>query len=139
MRQFGTAPEGDVVARPGAYAVLVDEQWRIALVRVPDGVYLPGGGIEAGESAEEALRREVREETGLEIDIVSPMGMARQYVFWRGTHYNKHGHYYLCRPKQQGTATELDHELIWVRGTQAMKQLTHASQQWMVSRALKPC
>ena len=38
------------------------------------GLYtLPGGGVEAGESLHEAVVREVREETGLEVE---PLGLA---------------------------------------------------------------
>lgn len=35
---------------------------------------VPGGGIEFGESIEETLHREVREEVGLEISIGQPVG-----------------------------------------------------------------
>lgn len=139
MRQFGTVLTPPVVERPGAYAVIVDAQWRVAVVQLPDGVYLPGGGIEPEESPHEALRREVLEETGLQVEIVSSMGIARQFVRWRGTNYNKIGQYFVCRPVSQGTPTESDHTLCWWPSNKVLRSLTHESQRWMVRRALSSC
>jgi 8-oxo-dGTP pyrophosphatase MutT (NUDIX family) len=57
--------------RQGVRALVVDEASRVALVRFdfPDRTVwaAPGGGIEDGESDREALRRELREELGLEL------------------------------------------------------------------------
>jgi 8-oxo-dGTP diphosphatase len=55
-------------------AVAVDGAGRVVLVRrgkAPDaGEWsIPGGAVEIGESLDAALRREVREETGLEIAV----------------------------------------------------------------------
>ena len=57
-----------------AGAVVRDEAGRLLLVRrgrePAAGLWsLPGGRIEAGETAAEAAAREVREETGLEVEI----------------------------------------------------------------------
>jgi len=41
----------------------------------PLGFALPGGFVDRGESVEEALRREMREEIGLEVDIVALLGV----------------------------------------------------------------
>jgi len=59
-----------------ARAVVFDKEGRIALLFVSKKNYhkLPGGGVEAGESLEEALRRECREEIGYEIKITGEIG-----------------------------------------------------------------
>ena len=58
----------------GAAAVILDAAGRGLLIRRGQAPAagewsIPGGGVELGESVVEALRREVREETGLEIAV----------------------------------------------------------------------
>ena len=59
-------------------AVVVIEDETVALIeRVREGCryYLfPGGGVEAGETSEEAATREAREELGLDVEIVRLVG-----------------------------------------------------------------
>ena len=53
----------------GVRALVLDEENRICLVRhsYRDGWYLPGGGVKTGESLVDAMQRELREETGVEL------------------------------------------------------------------------
>ncbi len=53
----------------GVRALVLDEDGRVCLVRhsYRDGWYLPGGGVKTGESLVDAMQRELREETGIEV------------------------------------------------------------------------
>ena len=58
-----------------AGAIVLDERGRVLLLnhvfRKGSGWGIPGGFLAGGEQPEEALRRELREETGMELDHVA--------------------------------------------------------------------
>ncbi|WP_344450156.1 NUDIX hydrolase [Actinocorallia aurantiaca] len=62
---------------PGSSVVIVDESGRLLLMERADtgGWGLPGGFMEPGESFEDAARREVREEIGIEVADLSLLGV----------------------------------------------------------------
>jgi ADP-ribose pyrophosphatase YjhB (NUDIX family) len=70
-------PSSSRQIRPGVSAVILDAAGRVLLQRRTDNDRwgLPGGAVEYGESVVEALDREVREETGLAIEIGRLIGI----------------------------------------------------------------
>jgi 8-oxo-dGTP diphosphatase len=60
----------DLLLLPAAAAIIQDDAGRVLLIRRGDGRgwSLPGGMMEPGERVAEAVVREVREETGLEVE-----------------------------------------------------------------------
>jgi ADP-ribose pyrophosphatase YjhB (NUDIX family) len=72
--------------RPAARALVVDDDDRVLLVRFefsPERVVWAtvGGGLEPGESHEDALRRELAEEAGLDAVELGPEIWTRTHVF----------------------------------------------------------
>ena len=71
------AANSSPVFRIGVFALIFDDQGRILLGhrRDTDWWNLPGGGMELEETVDEALCREVREETGLEVKVERLVGV----------------------------------------------------------------
>ena len=77
MSSSSDAASSSPIFRIGLFALIFDHEERVLLGhrRDIDWWNLPGGGMEAGETVDEALRREVREETGLEVEVEQLVGV----------------------------------------------------------------
>ena len=100
------------------YAVraLIHKNGMWAMQKSAAGDYkIPGGGVESGESYEEALIREVREETGLIVipDSIREIGEVqeiRRDDFEKDKKYIAHSLHYFCEVKEELTETSMTEE-----------------------------
>lgn len=93
-------PVNQIQERPAAYGFLLHEQ-KVLLYRASGSgtLSLPGGKIEKGETATEALAREVHEEFGM--DIVEARPLFKQDAFYfderKQQGYHATTEYFRCR------------------------------------------
>ena len=101
---------------------------------------LPKGTPDDGETLEQTALREVREETGLEVELQDPLGDINYWFVLpsEDARYHKTVHFYLMA--ERGGATEMHDpefdEVQWFSATEALKALTHPNEVEVVQRAL---
>ena len=140
IRTFGQRVENaNYILRPGGYAVITNAVGQIALARADGQYHLPGGGQDAGESVEEAARREAQEEVGLLIELDFMIDVADQLVLAADTkhYYRKRCHFFsahLSQDTPSAGAIELEHELVLMKPAQAIAALRLDSQRWAVAQ-----
>ena len=79
---FNTKNPPSYYDRKGARAVIFDKDNNVALLNAKNRHYhkLPGGGLEEGEDAMQALKREALEEIGCEISNIKELGIIEMYL-----------------------------------------------------------
>jgi 8-oxo-dGTP pyrophosphatase MutT (NUDIX family) len=100
---------------------------------------LPKGTPEIGESMEHTATREVQEETGLAVSIVSDLGDIRYQFSENGTRYDKRVSYYLMSPV--GGSLDLHDgefdDARWFCTEEALRLMTYPNERDVLRRAMQ--
>ena len=93
---------------------------------------LPKGAQEAGETVADTALREVREETGLDVELIGPLDTIDYWFVWapEQTRYHKFVHYFLMRAVG-GDFARHDSEMEaaeWVARDEARQRMTFANE-----------
>lgn len=99
--QTKSIPVEQLEHRPSVYGIVLHgQQVLLAQSRFTQKYVLPGGGIEKGEAVEAALRREVWEETGVQVEVNQFLHFETDFFYYDPLDLALHGFlfYYRCTP-----------------------------------------
>lgn len=122
--------KGRLKCNVGEYGVIVNSQGEFLILRLPinkefkkEAWMLPGGRLDSSDEPELGLQREVVEETGLRIKIISPVHVAR----WGIENPPKYSVFFLCKLVSNDSVTlSKEHtESKWIKFSEIKKILWH--------------
>jgi 8-oxo-dGTP pyrophosphatase MutT (NUDIX family) len=139
-----------IAPRLGARVLLLDPTDRVLLLQAHDPVEpprrwweLPGGGLQPGESTTDACRRELAEETGIQLCDVGPCVWIRESRFrFRGRRYHRRDWVHVARLSHH--VQSLDHpqlsenekEILLDQRWWSAAELAAATTEWFLPRRL---
>ncbi len=111
--------QSQVYPEPTVGAMIVNQEGKILLAKSHkwfDKYTLPGGHIEVGETMEEAVKREVKEEVGLDVEVVEFLLMQEAIFakeFWKKKHFIFFD--FFCKVGDQQVKLDIDElqDYIW--------------------------
>ena len=143
--QFGDPEPGRTYRdRPAAFGI-VERGGAIALVRIekpnhPAWIDLPGGALDPGEDARQAVVRELGEESGLKVEPLQAYAYADQrFINTDGEAFNNRGTFFTLTllGEDAGLKIEDDHALVWLAPAEALVRLRHEAHAWAVAAWLR--
>jgi len=135
---MSTEPEfsaGGVVVRGDECVVIVPVKRSQEGKRV---LALPKGHPDGDETPEQAATREVREETGVEGELIEPLGDVTYFYQRKGRRIHKRVRFFLFR-YVSGSTDDHDQEIEgarWMPLAEAAENLTYPGEREMAARAL---
>ena len=134
-RQVEEVSAGGVVVRDGEVLLIVPTRRAANGARV---VALPKGHLDGEETEEQAAAREVREEGGVDAELIELLGDVRYHYRRDGRLIAKRVRFFLFEFRS-GSVDDHDHEIEdarWVPLEQAVGELTYPGERDMVRRVL---
>ncbi len=143
MRKGSPPPEGAPLHSAGGVVVMGSGgDLRVAVMRSGFGTWVfPKGGIEPGESPEEAARREIEEEVGLGgLALVAELGGTEHEYEQAGRRHRKHVDWFVFQAEAGAELSPNPAESVvdcgWFTPKQSLSLLSHADQRRILRRAL---
>jgi 8-oxo-dGTP pyrophosphatase MutT (NUDIX family) len=98
---FVEIPRDKLVFRPSAYAIIIHDGKILMINNRSNGkLFFPGGGIDMDEKIPDAIKREVKEETGIEIEVEKFLHFKEQFFYYdpNDEAFHMFNFFYICRP-----------------------------------------